>query len=95
MEFLRTAKRAPKGLRTTEVIQVDTEKLKDIGTFAFDSSNSLMLLKFADGTKVVLVLQRTVSYTEKKPVTDALAKYLPIPVDNEDDEGDVSVPPAK
>lgn len=97
MQFERSGRRAPKGLRTSDEISIDLSKLKRLGSFAF-ASPSEFVLTFEDekGTKketVVLVLQRAVSYSEKVPRADVLSKYVPAPLENE--EVDPETPAAK
>lgn len=92
-DFIRTGKRAPKGLRTTEILTVDAAKLKKQGTFVFADPNTL-ILTFENGTFAALVFQKVVTYSEKLPTVDTLATIVPPPADNDDTEEAPTSPPA-
>lgn len=90
MKFARTYKRAPKGVRTPEEIEVDIQGPKDLGTFTVVGGD--LVLKFADKTVVVMRLQKVTTYSEKKPTVDDFNRFVPPPADNEDDEPDPPKP---
>lgn len=92
MLFVRTAKRAQKGLRIPSEIDIpvmEAEKPSQ-GTFSFMDPNTVLFTFAKDGTKVLLVLQKAVSYTVKQPERDALSQFVAPPADN---EGDDDAPP--
>ena len=95
MQFVLTAKRSPKGLRVPSELNVPVEGKAIQGEFVIpDAASPVIVLKFNDGTKVAMLLQKVASYTPKQPAEDALAKYLALPQDNDDDEAPLN-PPAK
>jgi len=94
MQFVRTAKRAQKGLRIPSELEVDVTKPSQ-GSFRFiDPSTILLSFESKVGTtQAVLVLQKSVSYTVKQPEQDALSLFVAPPADNEDDEVAAVAPP--
>jgi hypothetical protein len=88
MLFIRTGKRAQKGLRIPSEIEIPAKDPSDLpqGTFSFVDPNTVLFTFAKDGTKVLLVLQKAVSYTVKQPEKDALSQFVPPPTDNEGDD---------
>ena len=87
MQFIRTGKRTPKGLRTPEEIDLpDIDGAQNQqGTFQFVDP-STVVFTFLDGTSVAVVIQKAATYSIKAPLQDALSTHVPLPVDNNDDE---------
>ena len=82
-------------LRTPAVIALVGERIGrhgevPQGTFSFVDPNTVLFTFAKDGTKVLLVLQKAVSYTVKQPEKDALSQFVAPPADN---EGDDETPP--
>lgn len=87
MEFERTYVRAPKGVKTPKEMEIPDGSLKDLkqlGTFGHLGDD--LVLKFTDGTQVLMRLQKVTTYSKKKPVVDDFNRYVPPPVDNEDED---------
>lgn len=93
MDFEKTYVRAPKGLKTPKEIDIPDAALKDLkqlGTFGHLGDD--LILKFTDGTTVLMRPQKVTTYSRKKPVVDDFNRYVPPPKENEDEEP--AAPPA-
>jgi hypothetical protein len=87
MEFDKTYTRAPKGVKTPKELGVPDAALKDLkqlGTFGHLGDD--LVLKFTDGTQVLMRLQKVTTYSVKKPRVDDFNRFVPPPADNEDEE---------
>lgn len=86
MEFEKTYVRAPKGVKTPKDLLIpdeDLRLLKNLGTFGHVGDD--LVLKFTDGTIVVMRVQKVTTYSVKKPRVDDFNRFVPPPADNEEE----------